>query len=249
MEFSNSSQNLILKSLSGEDLRLLEPHLHLTELPLNMNLEPPNTPIESCFFLTDGIASVVANGRNGKTIEVGLIGREGVTGSAAILGSTQSPNGTFMQLPGTGYRIAVSQLKGAMRKSVTLSETLTKFVYSFMIQKSQTALVNGRGTIDERLARWLLMAHDRVPSPTFYITHEFLALMLGVRRPGVTDALNELEGKGLIRSRRNQVSILDRKGLEAAAGWSYGLAEAEYQRVFGIGASTGTSGVSRPLGK
>jgi hypothetical protein len=136
-----------------------------------------------------------------------------------------------------------------MRKSGTLSETLTKFVYSFMIQKSQTALVNGKATIDERLARWLLMAHDRVPAPTFYITHEFLALMLGVRRPGVTDALHELEGKGLIRSRRNHVSVLDRKGLEAAADWSYGVAEAEYCRVFDIRAPTGASGVSWPLGK
>ena len=214
--------------------------MSFVDLPLKMRLEPPHTPIESCFFPSEGIASVVATGRNGKTIEVGLIGREGMTGSVAILGSTQSPNAIFMQVAGNGHKISIRHLKEAMRKSPGLSEMLTKFIYSFMIQTSQTALVNGRGTIDERLARWLLMAHDRMSAPKLHITHEFLSLMLGVRRPSVTDALHQLEGRGLIRSSRNEVVVRDRSGLEAAAAWCYGMAEAEYNRVFGIYDSTGT---------
>jgi CRP-like cAMP-binding protein len=217
---------------------LLEPHMQLVDLPLRMRLEPPNTPVESCFFLSEGIASVVATGKSGQNIEVGLIGREGVTGTAAILGDTQSPNSVFMQVPGRGHQISARDLKEAMRNSEGLSGVLTKFVHSLMIQKSQTALVNGKGKIDARLARWLLMAHDRVEGPRFPVTHEFLALMLGVRRPGVTNALHVLEGNGLIRSKRNEVIILDRPGLEDAADWCYGVAEAEYHRIFGFHTSS-----------
>jgi CRP-like cAMP-binding protein len=102
-----------------------------------------------------------------------------------------------------------------------------------MIQVVQTALANGRAKIEERLARWLLMAQDRLDDGNLQLTHEFIALMLGVRRPGVTDAINDLEGKGLIRSARGRVRIVDRKGLEAAAGGIYGVPEAEYRRLIG----------------
>src|SRR6266540_557344 len=239
MDGIRNFQNRLLGSMPEADRLLLEPHMSFVDLPLKMRLESPHTPIESCFFLSEGIASVVATGRNGKTIEVGLIGREGMTGSVAILGSTQSPDAIFMQVAGHGHQISIRHLKEAMWKSPGLSEILTKFIYSFMVQTSQTALVNGRATIDERLARWLLMAHDRMSAPKFHITHEFLSLMLGVRRPSVTDALHLLESRGLIRSSRNEVIVRDRSGLEAAAAWCYGVAEAEYNRVFGIYDSTG----------
>jgi CRP-like cAMP-binding protein len=226
-------QNRLLARISASDLALLEGNLHPVDLPLKTNLEAANTNIESCFFLASGVASVVATGKSGQAIEVGLIGSEGVTGSAPILGSTRSPHATFMQVAGSGFQIGSSHLREAMRNSKSLAETLTKFVHTFMVQISQTALVNGKASVDERLARWLLMAHDRVDSPQFHITHEFLALMLGVRRPGVTNALHDLEGKGVIRSKRNELIVLDRRGLEAAAGWSYGVPEAEYARLFG----------------
>jgi len=240
MDGIRNFQNHLLGSMQEADRLLLEPHMSFVDLPLKMPLESPNTPIESCFFPSEGIASVVATGRNGKSIEVGLSIREGVTGSIAILGSTQSPDAIFMQVAGNGHQISIRHLKEAIRKSPGLSETLTKFIYSFMVQTSQTALVNGRATIDERLARWLLMAHDRVSAPNLHITHEFLSLMLGVRRPSVTDALHLLEGRGLIRSSRNEVVVRDRSGLEAAADWCYGVPQAEYNRVCGFDASTGT---------
>lgn len=247
MDVIATSHNRLLSSLPEADWLLLQPHLHFVDLPLHFELEPTNTPIERSFFLSEGIASVVATGKNGQKIEVGLIGREGMTGAAAVLGDTQSPHSIFMQVPGCGHYIAVPPLKEAMRQSRNLSDTLTKFVHAFMIQKSQTALVNGKGRISARLARWLLMAHDRVEGPRFPVTHEFLSLMLGSTRSGVTNALHELEGEGLIRSKRSQVIIRDRAGLEAVAGWCYGLPESEYQRIFGFGASIETNATSGPL--
>jgi CRP-like cAMP-binding protein len=241
MDVVRTSQNRLLASLSQNDWLLLKPHLRFVDLPLKMQLEASNTPIESSFFLSEGIASVVATGKSGHKAEVGLIGREGMTGSAAILGDTQSPHAIFMQIAGCGHQTTIRHLKEAMRKSRSLSDTLTKFVHAFMIQKSQTALVNGKGTIGARLARWLLMAHDRVEGPRFPVTHEFLSLMLGSTRPGVTNALHGLEGQGLIRSKRNEVVILDRAGLETTADWCYGVPEAEYQRIFGFSASVGTN--------
>jgi CRP-like cAMP-binding protein len=169
-----------------------------------------------------------------------------VTGSPVILGSTRSPNATFMQVARTGFEIDSGHLKEAMRNSKELSEVLTRFAYTLMIQKSQTALANGKAAINERLARWLLMAYDRVESRQFRITHEFLALMLGVRRPGVTNALHALEGKGSIHSKRNEVIVVDRAALETAAGWPYGVAEAEYARLFGY-VDASEAGASSPL--
>jgi CRP-like cAMP-binding protein len=167
MDAIPSSRNRLLLAMSKPDWLLLEPHLQFVDLPLKTTLEPPNAPIDACYFLSEGVASVVATGIKGEKIEVGLIGREGVTGSAAILGDTQSPHAVFMQIAGRGHQITILDLKKAMQNSDSLSAILTKFVHSFMIQKSQTALVNGKGKLGPRLARWLLMAHDRVEAPGF----------------------------------------------------------------------------------
>lgn len=120
-----------------------------------------------------------------------------------------------------------------MEKSVTLRSQLLRHLYIFQVQMSFTALANGRYRLQERLARWLLMAHDRVDGDHVALTHEFLALMLGVRRPGVTAALNMFEGERFIRVHRGGLTILDRSKLEEAANGSYGMPEAEYGRVFG----------------
>lgn len=234
-------QNRLLAFVSEADLALLQPHLHMVNLQLKLGLEAANTEIFDCYFLTSGIASVVATGRNGKTIEVGLIGSEGVTGSAAILGVDKSPNATFMQVEGQGFRISIEDLRDAMDLSKSLSLTLTRYVAIFMIQNAQTALVNGKAGVVRRLARWLLMTQDRSPSRQLSITHEFMALMLGVRRPGVTDALHMLEGYGAVRARRNQVTITNRTVLEKAADWTYGVAEAEYERFFGTAENNKTA--------
>ena len=131
-----------------------------------------------------GIASVVAVQPDETRIEVGLIGREGMSGTAVVLGGDQSPHSTYMQVAGEGQRIAANELHKAMDASVSLRNLLLKFVQVFMVQTAHTAIANARAHIDQRLARWILMAHDRTGDNTMPLTHEFLALMLGVRRRG-----------------------------------------------------------------
>ena len=225
--------NRILQRLSNVDRDLLTPLLEPVDLPIRKVLEAPHRRIDHVFFIERGFASVVANGRPQRSIEVGLIGREGVTGLAVMMRTDRSPNATFMQYAGSGQRIAVTDLKQALRESDTLYSTLLNFGHAFHIQTTQTALANGRSKIEQRLARWLCMAHDRIDGNDLALTHEFIAVMLGVRRPGVTLMLEALERVGLIRRHRGIISILDRKGLEKSSDGTYGLPEAEFQRMFG----------------
>lgn len=224
--------NSILSSLSAADFDLLQPHLARVDLPLRKFLESPNKPIDHVYFIQRGFASVVAGGR-GRDIEVGLIGPEGMTGLAVIMGANRTPNATFIQSAGEGLRLAANSLRDAMEESATVRQMLLNYAHTFMVQTSQTALTNGRSKIEERLARWLLMAHDRVRKDELRLTHEFLAIMLGVRRAGVTETLSRLEDKGLLRAARGQVAIRDRKGLEKIADGAYGVPEAEFRRLFG----------------
>jgi CRP-like cAMP-binding protein len=162
-----------------------------------------------------------------------MVGYEGMTGLGIVLGDDRSANETMVQSAGSAMRLSTALLREMMAASRSLTATLLRYVNVFMVQGSQTALANGRGRLDERLARWLLMWHDRVLADDLVTTHEFLALLLGVRRQGVTVALHELEGRGLIRSTRSHVRILDRDGLLLVANGFYGIPEAEYDRSIG----------------
>jgi len=225
--------NRILSRLAPEDARLLAPHLQAVDLPLRRQLEKRGKPIEFVYFLDHGFASVVADGASDRSVEVGLIGREGMTGLAILMGSDRSPHDTFMQSAGNGQRIAVSKLQGAVRESTPLQKICLQWGHTFLIQSGQTALTNARSKIEERLARWLLMAYDRLDSDLLALTHEFLATMLGVRRPGVTVAVRLLENRGLIQARRGGIFVVDREGLKEACNGAYGTAEAEYRRMLG----------------
>lgn len=214
------SPNRILSRLSPADLRLLEPHLEAVELPVRRKLETRNRRVEHIYFPESGIASVVANGES--DIEVGIIGREGMTGLSVVMcNDGRVPHETYMQVGGKGLRIAADDLREAIAASVVLHHVLLRFAYAFMIQATQTALANGRGKIEERLSRWLLMADDRVDGSEFALTHEFLASMLGVRRSGVTVALQQLERAGLIAHKRGVIAILDRQALEERSNGIY----------------------------
>ena len=225
-------RNRLLSVLSAADFALLRPHLHSTPLEVKQVLEEPNKPILQVYFPENGLTSIVAHADRHRT-EVGLIGREGMSGLSIVIGNDRSPNETFVQAAGSGSRISADELRRAMGSSPTLQTCLLHYVQAFLVQTSHTALANGRAKLEERLARWLLMAHDRVEGDEFPLTHEFLALMLGVRRQGVTVALHFLEGAGLIRSTRGLVVVLDREGLEEAAAGFYGVPEAEYERLIG----------------
>jgi CRP-like cAMP-binding protein len=217
---SATSKNRILSSLSTADRALLKPDLKRVELPLRYVLEEANKPITHSYFIEGGLASVVA-ANGGKRLEVGLIGCEGMSGIPIVLGNDRSPHATFMQVAGDGVRIPASKLRQAMSRSRSLERALLRFAHAFMNQTSRTALANGTATLEERLARWLVMANDRLKGNEVPLTHEFLSLMLGVRRAGVTVALNYLQQRALIRLARGQLVITDRKGLEAAANGTY----------------------------
>jgi CRP-like cAMP-binding protein len=220
--------NRLLCALSANDRGLLEAGFEDVALDTWQILETPRQRISHVYFLTGGLASVVGTTRESQRIEVGMVGYEGMTGLAVVLGHDRSSNETIVQAEGRGLRIPSALLRRALKSSPTLSTTLLRYVHCFMMQASQTALANGRARLAERLARWLLMWQDRLRTPHLTVTHEFLALLLGVRRQGVTLALHEIEGRGLIRGTRNLVTILDRKGLLALAGGFYGVPEAEY---------------------
>ena len=224
--------NRLLSTLASNDFSLLEPHLSFVDLPLRKQLEHSNKVIESVYFLDSGIASVVANGRGGRSVEVGLIGREGMTGLAVVMGADRTPTSTYMQLAGVGSKIAAADLRSAMARSETLRLSFLRHSHAFIVQMSYTALANGQNKVEERLARWLLMAHDRVDGDDLALTQEFMSVMLGVRRPGVTVALKELTKRALVRVWRGGVTILDRAGPEKTARGAYGVPEMEFKRVW-----------------
>jgi CRP-like cAMP-binding protein len=223
-------QNRLLAAMSSGDFALLERMLEPLALKTRQVLEPANKAIKHSYFITSGLASVIAIGKHGARLEVGIIGREGMTGLPVVLGNDRSPNETFIQVEGTGSRVAADDLRKAMRKSASLSRVLLNFVNAFLIQTSHTALSNGSATIEERLARWLLMAQDRLNGDEVPLTHEVLSLILGVRRAGVTGALNQLDRKGVIRLCRGRIDVIDRDGLINSANGSYGIPEAMAQR-------------------
>jgi CRP-like cAMP-binding protein len=232
-KISGEFQNRLLAKIAPADLALLQPHFTSVTLDRRHPLEHPNRKIEHVYFMEHGIASVVAAGDSGRQIEVGLIGCEGVTGLPLILGDDRSPHSTYIQVGGSGQKISMQAFRDALEKSAELRAILLRYTQAFMVQTSHTAVANARGSVEERLARWMLMAHDRVDGDDISLTHEFMAVMLGTRRPGVTEAVQALSRKGLIRTDRGLVVIADREGLLKRAGKLYGVPEAEYDRLMG----------------
>jgi CRP-like cAMP-binding protein len=218
-----SGRNGILSELSQRDFALLEEFLVPVDLPLRKSLETPNRRITAVYFLENGIASVIANGRIGGGVEVGLIGREGLSGVSVVLGVEKATYETFMQVAGNGQCIKASELKSCVAESNSLQRALLRYSHQFNLQVAHTAMINARSRIEERLARWLLSAHDRLDGDDLPLTHEFLATMLGVRRPGVTVSLHALQQQGLIEPGHRSIKIIDRAGLEKASNGAYAI--------------------------
>jgi CRP-like cAMP-binding protein len=232
MHAEHADRNAILRNLSAADRDLLRPSLEPIDLPLRFRLADAGRRIEAVYFIEAGVASITTSVRHEAPIEIGMVGREGVVNLPALMGVDRSPSDSYMQIQGAGLRIGVEKLREAMAQSPTLMPILLRFVHVYMVQTASTVLANGRAHIPERLARWLLMAGDRVDGAGVALTHEFLATMLGVRRPGVTVALREFERRGLIDGARGIITILDRSALETEANGYYGIAEAEFARLF-----------------
>jgi CRP-like cAMP-binding protein len=226
-------RNCLLRLLPDAAFHDLAPHLEFVELPRGTVFSEPLVEPTHSYFLETGIGSVVAVSPEGQHSEVAIFGREGMTPAFLVLETTRTPFSIFMQVPGRGFRIANDHLLAAARRWPPLERLLLRYAYVVSIQSAYTGLSNSIHHVDVRLARWLLMCHDRTRNNQFSLTHEFLAVMLSVRRSSVTTALHMLEGKHLIYSERSLITIRDRKALEDFAGDAYGIPEAEYVRLIG----------------
>ncbi len=231
-ENRSAYRNRLLARMDQGQLAPLRPLLKPVDLPLATVLEAPHEPISHVYFFEAGIGSVVVAGPGGSPgAEVRLFGREGMSGLAVALGNDRSPHETRVQIAGHGHRIPADALRRATLADTRLRNLFLHHALAVMAQAANTILANARFGIEERLARWLLMCHDRMDGDVLELTHEFLALMLGVRRAGVTVSIHMLEGRGLIRATRGRIRILDRAGLEAVSKGVYGPAEAEDARL------------------
>ena len=225
------TRNQLLQAMRAEDFAALRPHLRRADLPLGEALIRCDQPVEDLYFPDSGVASVIADGSQGR-VEVGMTGWEGLIGAVPVLlGSDRVASACFVQIAGAAWRIPAAALSAATEASPGLRRLLLRYVQTEIVQARHTAYVNATFTLEPRLARWLLMCHDRVDGDDLPLKHEFLSVMLGVQRSGVTLALQSLEGGGSIRGRRGRVQILDRAQLRLVADASYGAAEAEYARL------------------
>lgn len=224
-------KNRVLASLPHSEINRLSEHLLPVTLKMKHSLHEPGQLIDKVYFLEDAVASVVITMENGGTVEVGLIGRDGVVGLPAVLGNGRATNRTFIQLPGNGFSVKAKVLRELAESSSEFRSHLQLAIQGYLVQTAQTAACNRIHELEERLARWLMMCSDRVQSDHIPITHEFLAMMLGTRRSSVSIAAGILHKSGLITYSRGSVTIQNREGLSHAACECYQSVFEEYVRL------------------
>jgi len=215
-------RNRLLGALPPEELDQLTPLLESVPLIDGMPIYEPNEPITHVYFPISGVVSMVSEMAEG-TVEVGAVGREGMTGLPLVLHATTMPSRAFVQVPGHAYRIAGTELCALMRTAPRVERLLYRYVLALFDQTAQHAACNRLHALEERCARWLLMTHDRVDGDLLPLKQQFLAEMLGVHRPAVTIAAGALQKAGIIRYTRGKVTVLDRPALEAASCACYGI--------------------------
>lgn len=228
-----SKNNQILAALPQEEAsHFFAQQLEPVQLKLGSTLFMPDERLEYVYFPLEGVVSLLVTLSDGETVESGVVGNEGVVGISAVLGADVTTNQALVQDSGSALRIKTNALRAFIRQDGALHDLLLRFTHTLLTQISQTAACNRIHTINERLARWLLMTHDRVNSDTCELTHDFLARMLGTRRSGVTVAASTLREAGMINYTRGYVSILDREALEQASCECYQNVKTEYDRLF-----------------
>jgi CRP-like cAMP-binding protein len=235
-----SPRNRLLAALPAAELARLWPRLERVELEFRKTLYAPEEPIGSVYFPEIGYVSRLAPMDDGDSAEVGLVGPEGMTGMSLLLGADRENFEMLVQVPGTAMRMSAAGFGTALDDIPSLRPLLHRYVLAHFEQVARTGACNGRHHIDQRLARWLLMSHDRVEGDEFQMTHEFISMMLGVRRSGVTIAAGALQKAGLIRYAKGRIAVTDRPGLEAATCECYGMARRAHDNLFGP--PTGASG-------
>lgn len=226
-------RNRILAALPREEFKLIADKMHRVEHALGQSLHRAGEPIDQVFFVESGFISALTMLSDGQPLEIGLIGAEGVAGVSVVLGATNSYSETMCQTPGAAYRIATSALREVVADAPRLHDLLLRYTHAFHVQVAQTAACNAHHDLGQRLARWLLAAHDRSDVPELSLTQDLIAVMLGVRRSTVSIAASTLQRAGVIRYQHGRITILDRVGLENAACECYEAVASEYRALFG----------------
>jgi CRP-like cAMP-binding protein len=208
------SRNALLAKLPLDQFELLAPDLERIELIVPQVHSEANCPIEYAYFPESGMISIVSVMSDGDCIEVGTIGREGMSGAVLLMESDAMPYRYFVQIDGHALRISANKLSAAAQRSPELRRLIRRFQSVILAQSLQAAACNGLHSVQQRCCRWLLIAHDRSDTDEIPLTHEFLAMMLGVRRASVSDVLRPLQEAGRVSSARGLITILNRAGLE-----------------------------------
>jgi CRP-like cAMP-binding protein len=226
-------ENLLLAKFPPEELERLRPHFERVSLAHGDHIIVPDEPIRHVYFPLNCLLSLVTTMSDGSSVESGTIGREGMSGIPVVLDSTQTTMPTFCQVPGEALRLRADVFKEAYDRGGAARKLLNRYIHTVIVVGSNSAACNRLHKLDARFCRWLLMSSDGVGSHEVALTQEFLAIMLGVRRAGVTEAALEAQSAGIIEYRRGRIRILDRAGLERRACECYARTKAEYERLFG----------------
>jgi len=216
-------KNVLLLSIPDREYNLIRPHLEWIELEHHQMPHIRGEKIESAIFMNDGMISLVVGTTDGRSVEIGIVGREGMIGTPLAVGLSRTPYDAIIQIPGNGIRIDAEELSRHLPNTPRLWMALNRFVLMQGLQMAQVAACNRLHDLEQRLARWLLMCQDRVDAELLPLTHEFLSQMLGTGRPSVSLATGILERAGLIENVRGAVKIINRKALEESACECYGV--------------------------
>jgi CRP-like cAMP-binding protein len=233
--FRVAKSNRILSVLPRASLNRLMPDLVLQPLVLRQVLQARDQPVEHVVFPIEGVASMVSLGDSGASLEIATIGYEGLVGLPLFLGGARASGEIFIQVPGKGLFMTAAKFERHLSREPLLNRILLRYTQALLTQVGQSAACNRHHSIIGRCARWLLQTHDRVPGDEFPLTHEFMGLMLGVRRATVTLTAQALQHRGLIKYHRGVVQVFNRVGLEKAACECYELISHEYTRLLTIG--------------
>jgi len=229
----SSVKNQLLAALPQEEYARLQPKMEAVDLAFKDILYKPFGPIEYVYFPNSSVISVLTYMVNGEEIEVATLGNEGMLGLPAFLGGDTTPLKAIVQIPGDALRMQVDVFKSEVTPDSLLHSLLQRYTQALFTQISQSAACNRLHCVQQRFCRWLLMTYDRAGPNQFSLTQEFLAMMLGVRRTGVSEVAHRLQEEGLIRYSRGKMTVLDPKGLESLSCECYGLVKQEFNRLLG----------------
>ena len=229
----SQSGSRLLASIAAADLAELLPRLEPVELAPREVLQVPEQPVAYVYFPEEGYVSRLAPMDDGDFAEVGLIGPEGMVGLPVLLGNDRDTFESMVQVPGRALRIEAQAFRDIIGRQPGLQRALLRYALAHFEEVARSAACNGRHSVEQRLSRWMLMAHDRIEGNEFPMTHEFLAMMLGIRRAGVTTAAGMLQKAGLISYQRGRMAVTDRPGLETVACECYGIGRRAVDRLVG----------------